>query len=156
MAGTRAKDASDSSAEQTKSTNTSSRTSSFVAKAKKNGILLNRSKRPTNFKDMNDKLLQRRNSEPPTESEFKLYKRRILRATNEGTIVPGTVWLLLKEYDREGNGNDDDKPYIFAMNQPFADFPHAVGFNNAQQSISREIGKLTEQGLCIMFAAYLQ
>ncbi|KAI1124924.1 hypothetical protein F5Y10DRAFT_20074 [Nemania abortiva] len=137
MAGTKAKDAGGSRTEGTATTKTSSTASGFAMRIQENGVLLHRrSERPTNFHDIHAKLSRPCTPAPPTELEFKQYKRRVGRAPNESTVLSTTHWMLLKQYDLEEEDNNDvdddidNEPYVSFMCQKFSNFPENVGFNN--------------------------
>ncbi|KAJ8127103.1 hypothetical protein O1611_g6535 [Lasiodiplodia mahajangana] len=128
--GTKIKDLSSSPTEKSAATTTSSTASGFALRIRNNGVLtVDTSVRPTNFDDIRTELLQPRSSPPPTELEFKQYKRRVIRAPNKATVLSTTCWMLLKQYDLEGE-DDNDNPYVSCMSQQFTAFPENVGFNN--------------------------
>lgn len=117
------KKVSGSTAESGSTKTTSTTTSGFDIKARKNGILLPPSSRaPTNHETRHERGGQSRGTPSPTESEHGRFVNRIRGANNEATMVFEVGAKLLKEYDGKG--------YKRVFNQQFTGCPKNVGFNN--------------------------
>ncbi|KAJ2996541.1 hypothetical protein NUW58_g943 [Xylaria curta] len=105
----------------TKTTSTTS--TGFDVRARKNGMLDPRSsKPPTNLKDLEKRHTQSRGSASPTESAYKGYVDTVERAGNEATMVVEASERLLKRYPNGG--------YTRSFKRAFTAFPKDVGFNN--------------------------
>lgn len=103
---------------------TSTTTSGFVIRARRNGILGRaHSKRPKNLKSTVERLARSRETASPPESAYRSYVNNVSKACNEATMVFEVGHKLLKDYD-------DDEGYQRAFNQAFTGFPKDVGFNN--------------------------
>ncbi|KAK0655385.1 hypothetical protein B0T16DRAFT_10295 [Cercophora newfieldiana] len=110
----------DSGSTKTKSTSTTS--TGFADKARKNGILPPRSsKPPTNLDEIHRRHAKSRETASPPESAYNDYADRVEGAENEATLVVEVSGELLKKYP---------KGYKRAFNKAFTNLPKDAGFNN--------------------------
>ncbi|KAJ2896994.1 hypothetical protein MKZ38_005057 [Zalerion maritima] len=110
--------------DDSKSTRTTSTTTSgFAVKARKNGILDPfDSKPPKNLEDIRKQYAKSRATASPPESVYEYYASRVEGAGTEATMVFEVGGKLLKEYD--------DKGYKREFNRAFTNFPKNAGFND--------------------------
>ncbi|KAI1125899.1 hypothetical protein F5Y10DRAFT_267673 [Nemania abortiva] len=135
---------------------TSTTLSGFVSKAIQNGIVFDQKEPPVNLDEILSRCLRRRRSIPAADSDFEVYRDKVKYSTNESTIVADTSWMLLKQYPKNGSGNEErdaDKandaeeeeaeeeeennanrsnglPYLRAFNQKLMGLPKDAGLDN--------------------------
>lgn len=132
---------SDSKSLQPSDSKTSSNTKAatdpnFPRLAYANGILNPvHSKPPGNLHDLQDQLDKSRDSQSPSESQFRTFARKVKKAPNEASIFP-SIFTLLKDDDNDG--------YDRVINQAFSEFPKNVGLNDGLSAAQPDI----VQGLC--------
>ncbi|CAK7226218.1 hypothetical protein SCUCBS95973_006125 [Sporothrix curviconia] len=117
------KDSSGLSDDSKSTRTTSTTTSGFIVKARKNGILIpTYSKPPMNLDDLRKQQAKSRGTASPPESAYENYVNQVDRAGNEATLVAVASNKLLKEYT--------DKGYNSTYDRAFTNLPKNIGFNN--------------------------
>ncbi|OAA64163.1 hypothetical protein SPI_02810 [Niveomyces insectorum RCEF 264] len=111
----------DSGSTKTKTTSTTS--SGFDVRARKNGILdPSESKPPPDLEGIRKRHARSRATASPPESQYDDYVDRIEKAGNEATVVIETSEHILKKYH--------DKRYRREFNRAFTNYPKDAGFND--------------------------